>query len=70
MNADNKTKIVQEFCVRHMTGSFIEGPFGLECVSCLKKNGDLPEDYEPCGVCGFDHGYEPAESAECNHNKI
>ena len=57
-----KAKIVQEFCVRHMHGSFIDGPFGLECVECLKKADDLPEDYEPCGDCGFDHSYEPYEA--------
>lgn len=25
----------------------------------------VPPDYEPCGLCGFDHAYEPAESAGC-----
>lgn len=23
----------------------------------------LPEDYETCGDCGFDHDYEPAQAA-------
>lgn len=22
----------------------------------------LPDDYEPCGDCGFDHAYEPTEA--------
>jgi hypothetical protein len=22
----------------------------------------LPDDYEACGICGFDHAYEPLES--------
>lgn len=27
---------------------------------------DLPEDYEECGQCGFDHAYNPKESAEAH----
>lgn len=27
--------------------------------------GERPEDYEPCGACGYDHAYEPEESAFC-----
>jgi hypothetical protein len=29
-----------------------------ECYS------SLPRDYETCGECGFDHGYEPAEASD------
>ena len=25
---------------------------------------NLPIDYEPCGECGFDHSYEPAQAAQ------
>ena len=27
------------------------------CPGC--GQGPLPDDYEPCGDCGFDHEYEP-----------
>jgi len=27
-----------------------------------------PSDYEPCGTCGFDHEYEPAEAAKIPHD--
>jgi hypothetical protein len=23
---------------------------------------ELPDDYEQCGTCGYDHGYEQAEA--------
>lgn len=26
----------------------------------------LPQDYQPCGECGFDHAYEP-EEANASH---
>lgn len=29
---------------------------------------DEPEDYEPCGECGFDHSYEPEDAAR-EHRK-
>lgn len=32
-----------------------------------KAKLDLPDDYEPCGYCGFDHGYD-YESAVKWHN--
>lgn len=25
-------------------------------------DNELPLDYEPCGSCGFDHEYEPAQA--------
>lgn len=31
-----------------------------ECSTSM----DLPEDYEPCGTCNFDHSYEYAEARE------
>ncbi len=62
-------KIVQEFCARHMYGSFLDGPFGLECIECLKKAGQLPSDFETCGECGFDHEYEQVE-AEQAHRRL
>lgn len=28
-------------------------------------NNELPDDFEPCGVCGYDHAYEwPFAAAE------
>lgn len=61
--------VVREFCPLHMYGSFIDGPFGLECIACLKKAGDLPEDYELCAECGHDHEYEPGES-QAIHSRL
>jgi hypothetical protein len=29
----------------------------------------LPADYEPCGMCGFDHAYEQAEAREWHFKK-
>lgn len=55
--------IVQGFCHRHSYGSFLDTPDGLVCVECMKKAGELPEDYEACGECGFDHAYEPHEAS-------
>lgn len=26
------------------------------------QDGTLPQDYEPCCLCGFDHAYEQAEA--------
>lgn len=68
MERSNTIQVVREYCTRsgHGYGSHIEGPFGLECVACLRVAEDLPEDYEPCGDCGFDHGYEQAESIQAH----
>ena len=30
---------------------------------------NLPSDYEPCGECGYDHGYEPVE-AYAEHQRL
>jgi hypothetical protein len=30
---------------------------------------DIPIDYEPCGDCGFDHGYEQGEAAAWHREK-
>jgi hypothetical protein len=30
---------------------------------------NLPEDYEPCGECGFDHGYEYEEALKWHNHK-
>lgn len=27
---------------------------------------NLPSDYEACGECGYDHAYEPVESAQAH----
>jgi len=37
-----------------------------ECYSDAieKVGGNLPEDYEECGYCGFDHVYEPEQAAK------
>ena len=32
------------------------------CTAC-NGTGSVLIDYEPCGECGFDHGYEPYEAA-------
>ena len=29
-----------------------------ELENMWQELGNLPEDYEPCGECGFDHNYE------------
>lgn len=41
-------------------------PVGFEVSSNDYK---LPSDYECCGVCGFDHAYEPNE-AQAVHDKL
>ncbi len=28
----------------------------------FKYVNDVPEDYEPCGECGWDHEYEPQQA--------
>jgi len=34
------------------------------CTGCLNEAGDLPQDYEQCAECGYDHAYEPVEANE------
>lgn len=34
----------------------------------IPEQDDLPEDYEPCGDCGFDHGYEQDEAVRAHNN--
>jgi hypothetical protein len=49
---------------------------GIRCQEALAVNleadlkavADLPEDYEPCGDCGYDHDYE-YEQAHSWHTK-
>ena len=57
-------KIVHEFCCRHMHGPFLDTPWGLHCIECLKDAGELSDDYEPCSECNHDHEYESAEAAK------
>jgi DNA modification methylase len=35
----------------------------------MKNPDTLPDDYEPCGTCGFDHEYEP-EAAQKKHIEL
>jgi hypothetical protein len=30
---------------------------------------DLPTDYEECGSCGYDHGYNPFESTQAHQRE-
>jgi hypothetical protein len=42
-------------------------------VSCLQMTLyvlPLPEDYEPCGECGYDHAYEYTEAWKAHHENI
>lgn len=58
-----KQPVVTEYCIRHGNGIFVDSLEGLTCMSC-----QLPDDYEACGECGFDHAYE-YESAYSFHKK-
>lgn len=31
-------------------------------TNLVRKSGNTPEDYEPCGECGYDHSYEQEEA--------
>lgn len=60
--------LVEQSNVRVFKETFAkgEGCWGCACsreepCACGTAK-ELPEDYEPCGYCGFDHEYEPNES--------
>lgn len=36
----------------------------------MSKDDDLPEDYEACGECGFDHSYEPIAAARAHDKEL
>jgi hypothetical protein len=48
-----------------------QSSFDNTSMSAFKKDitMNLPIDYEPCGTCGFDHSYEPTDSAK-EHVKL
>jgi hypothetical protein len=37
-----------------------------ESVRTDASRNDVPEDYESCGACGYDHAYESAEAARAH----
>jgi DnaJ-class molecular chaperone len=39
------------------------------CFTC-NGEGSVPEDYEPCGDCGYDHGYETAMATTAHTNMM
>lgn len=42
----------------------------VKCLVCAgKKAIPVPEDYEACGTCGFDHSYEWLEAHKA-HEKL
>jgi hypothetical protein len=38
--------------------------YKLDRIQKLLKKSDMPEDYEACGHCGFDHEYEYREAKQ------
>lgn len=45
----------------------IDGGFGAYCPNC-NGHESLPEDYETCSSCGYDHSYEVDKANEAHKN--
>ncbi len=42
----------------------------VKCKTCKgKKVIPVPEDYEACGTCGFDHSYEYLEASRAHETE-
>lgn len=57
--------------VRWTSKNFCYGELSADDSAELAKvvSAGFPTDYEPCGVCGFDHSYEQAEAVKA-HEKL
>lgn len=60
--------------------TYAKAHFIMVCRLCHNQRGKegkcphcgaevFPDDYEPCGECGFDHQYEP-QSANATHSRM